>query len=62
MNLSILKERRIARNITQKQMGSKLGCSQMYVSKLENGKKKNMDMIERLCTELDCELRIIPKT
>lgn len=62
MDLSILKERRESRGITQKEMGNKLGCSQMYVSKLENGKKKNMYMIEKLCTELDCELRIIPKT
>ena len=62
MDLSLLKERRIARKITQKQMGNKLGCSQMYISHLERGRKRNMDMIENLCTELDCELRIIPKT
>lgn len=61
MDLSILKERRIAKGITQKEMATSMGVSQMYVSKLENGKKKNMYMIEKLCTELDCELRIIPK-
>lgn len=62
MNLSILKERRIARGITQKEMGKLMGISQMYVSHLERGAKSNLYMIEKLCEALDCELRIIPKT
>lgn len=62
MNLSILKERREAEGLTQQQLGEKLGISQMYISHLERGKKSNLVMLEKMCTELDCELRIIPKT
>lgn len=61
MNLSILKERRVARKITQEEMGKSLGISQMYVSHLERGKKSNLFMLEKMCEALDCELRIIPK-
>lgn len=61
MNLSILKERRIARGLSQRQLGEKLGITQMYVSFLERGKKSNLVMLEKMCIELDCELRIIPK-
>ena len=61
MDLSILKERRIARGLSQSQLGEKLGITQMYVSHLERGKKSNLVMLEKMCTELDCELRIIPK-
>ena len=61
MNLSILKERRVTLGLSQKKLGEKLGITQMYVSHLERGKKSNLVMLERMCNELDCELRIIPK-
>ena len=62
MNLSLLITLRKSKKITQKQMGKRLGCGQAYVSQVERGNRNDLRMVERMCTELDCELRIIPKT
>lgn len=48
-----LKNYRIKNNLTQKQMAEKLGSSQSYYSKLENGTKKpGMNMINRIANVL----------
>lgn len=62
MDLSILITLRKSKKITQKEMGKRLGCGQAYVSQVERGNRNDLRTIEKLCIELDCELRIIPKT
>lgn len=48
-----LKNYRIKNNLTQKQMAEKLGSSQGYYSKLENGAMKpGMNMINRIAKVL----------
>lgn len=62
MDLSVLKDLRRAKKIKLYELAKKVGVSSALLSKIENNKgMKSMDLLEKICKELDCELRIIPK-
>ena len=62
MDVSILREMRKVKGITQGDMARRLGIDQSWLSQIERGKKSTtIDMIERMAAEVDCELRIIIK-
>lgn len=60
MNFTILKTLRKAKGINQKELGRRVGVSGAYISKLErNLKTQSNEVLENICKELDCEIRII---
>ena len=62
MDLSILKDLRKAKKISQKELSDKVGISTARLSKIENSKGvKSIEILEDICNELNYELRIIPK-
>lgn len=63
MDFTALRTIRKRTRITLTDMAKKIGISKGYLSLIEkNEKSPNIEVIEKICTELDCELRIIPKT
>ena len=53
----MLKKLRLEKNITQRDLSKKLGESQSYVSKYENGEQRlDLYEIENICTALDIDL------
>ena len=63
MNLKILKEIRRGKKINQTNLAKSVGITQTYLSLIETNKRNpSIEMVENICIELDCELRIIPKT
>lgn len=63
MNISFITDIRKGRRIRQKVMAKAIGISTVYLSLIEGGKKKpSLEVLERICEYLDCELMIIPKT
>ena len=62
MDFTILRIHRKAKGLKLKEIAPGLGISSGYLSMIERNKKSpNIKVIEDICTELDCELRIIPK-
>lgn len=62
MDFTILRTLRKAKGLTLKDVAPK-GITPAYLSLIERNKKmKQFEIIEDICNELDCELRIIPKT
>lgn len=63
MDYTALRTIRKRNRITLTDMAKKVGISKGYLSLIENNRKSpNIEVIENICKELDCELRIIPKT
>jgi len=63
MDFTILRIHRKAKGLNLKDLAPKVGIASGYLSMIERNKKTpNIKIIEDICTELDCELRIIPKT
>lgn len=63
MDFTVLRIHRKAKGLTLKDVASKAGIKSGYLSLIERNKKmKQFDIIEDICDQLDCELRIIPKT
>jgi len=63
MDLKILKEIRKGKKINQTNLAKSIGITQTYLSLIETNKRNpSIEMVENICIELDCELRIIPKT
>lgn len=63
MDFSALRTIRKRNRITLIDMAKRVGVSKGYLSLIEhNHKSPNIQVIEDICNELDCELRIIPKT
>ena len=63
MDFAILRTLRKGKRLTLKDVASKAGIKSGYLSLIERNKKmKQFEVIEDICNELDCELRIIPKT
>lgn len=63
MDFTILRTLRKAKGIRLQELAPKVGIKPGYLSLIERNKKmKQFQVIEDICKELDCELRIIPKT
>ena len=63
MDFTILRIHRKAKGLNLKDLAPKVGVAVGYLSMIERNKKSpNIKVIEDICIELDCELRIIPKT
>ncbi len=63
MDLKILKEIRKGKKINQTNLAKSAGITQTYLSLIETNKRNpSIELVENICIELDCELRIIPKT
>lgn len=63
MDFSALRIIRKRNRITLTDMAKRVGVSKGYLSLIENNRKSpNIEVIEKICSQLDCELRIIPKT
>ena len=63
MKLEVLKYIRKGKKINQTKFAEILQVSQTYLSLLEANKSTpSLTLLEDWCNELDCELRIIPKT
>ncbi len=63
MDFTALRIIRKRNRITLTDMAKKVKVSKAYLSSIENNRKSpNIKVIENICIELDCELRIIPKT
>lgn len=62
MDISILRVIRKGKKIKQSDLAKRAGISQTFLSLVENNKRvASIEVIENLCEQLDCELRIIPK-
>lgn len=60
--LDTLKVIRKGKHIRQTDLAKRIGITQTYLSQIENSKRNpSFELISDWCTELDCELRIIPK-
>lgn len=63
MDFTILKTLRKSKKIKLIRLSKDIGISPAYLSMIENNKRDpKASTIEDICKELDCELRIIPKT
>ena len=63
MDFTILRIHRKAKGLKLKDLAPKMGISKGYLSLIERNKKNpHTQLIADICNELDCELRIIPKT
>jgi len=63
MDFGIIRALRRGKNIRQGDLAKSAGISQTYLSLIEKNKRTpSINVIEDICRELDCELRIIPKT
>lgn len=63
MDFNTLKVIRKGKNIRQGDLAKSIGITQTYLSLIESNKRiPSITIIEDICKELDCELRIIPKT
>lgn len=52
-----IKEKRLYKNLTQRQLAKKVGVSQSYISKIENNKcykGVNIRIIDKIAIALDC--------
>ena len=62
MDFTILRTIRKSKGLNLKDLAPKIGIASGYLSMIERNKKSpNIKIIENICTELDCELRIIPR-
>ena len=62
MDLSVLRVLRKGKKIKLKELCRAINISSPYLSMIErNIKMPNVDVLEDICSQLDCELRIIPK-
>ena len=62
MDFTILRIHRKAKGLKLKDLAPKMGISKGYLSQIERNKKNPpTQLIEDICSQLDCELRIIPK-
>ena len=62
MDYTILRTLRKGNRLTLKYIAAKAKIKPGYLSLIERNKKmKQFEVIEDICKELDCELRIIPK-
>lgn len=62
MDFTILRTFRKAKKLTLKDVAQKANIKAAYLSLIERNKKmKQFEVIEDICKELNCELRIIPK-
>ena len=63
MDFTTLKTIRKGKRIKQSDLAKSIGITQTYLSLIETNKRSpKFEVIEDICKELDCELRIIPKT
>ena len=63
MDFTILKTLRKSKKIKLIELAKEIGISPAYLSMIERNKRTPVNsIIEDICNELDCELRIIPKT
>ena len=63
MDFTILRTLRKSKKIKLIELSKQIGISPAYLSMIENNKRDpKASTIEDICTKLDCELRIIPKT
>ena len=63
MDFTILRTFRKSKKLILKDVASKVKITIAYLSLMERNKKNpRKQLIEDICKELDCELRIIPKT
>ena len=63
MDFTILRTLRKAKKLILKDVAPKAKITSAYLSLIERNKKmKQFEIIEDICEQLDCELRIIPKT
>ena len=63
MDFTILRTLRKAKGLTLKDVSLGVQVTIAYLSLIERNKKNPpTQLIEDICKELDCELRIIPKT
>ncbi|MBQ6019617.1 MAG: helix-turn-helix transcriptional regulator [Clostridia bacterium] len=52
-----IQRERKSKKLTQEQLAERLSVSVGYVSQIERGlTKANLEMLAKICTELDCEL------
>jgi len=63
MDLTLLKQQRKAKKISQGDIARQVGITQGYLSQIEKGKRTgvNIEIVESICTELGLELRILIK-
>lgn len=63
MNFLILKTLRKSKKVKLIELSKKIGISPAYLSMIEQNKREpRLCTVEDICKQLDCELRIIPKT
>jgi len=63
MDFTILRTLRKAKGLRLQDLAPKAGIKPGYLSLIERNKKmKQFQIIEDLCKELDCELRIVIKS
>lgn len=62
MDFTILKTLRKSKKIKLIKLSKDIGISPAYLSMIERNKRTPViSIIEDICKELDCELRILPK-
>ena len=62
MDFTILKTLRKSKKIKLIELSKDIGISPAYLSMIEHNKRiPVISIIEDICNQLDCELRIIPK-
>lgn len=63
MDFTILRTLRKSNKMKLIELAKKIGISPAYLSMIEQNKREpRLCTVEDICKELDCELRIIPKT
>ena len=63
MDFNTLKVIRKGKKIRQGDLAKDIGIAPAYLSLIESNKRTpSITIIEDICNQLDCELRIIPKT
>ena len=51
-----MRERRVALEMSQEDLGIQIGLDQGYVSRIEHGQRNiTLDMVGRICVALNCE-------
>ena len=63
MDFTILRTLRKSNKMKLIELAKRIGISPAYLSMIEQNKREpRLCTVEDICKELDCELRIIPKT